>query len=157
MRQWAIDHDDRWPWHVSATNGGAMEFAALGSPAPLFRPMSNELSSPKILVCPADTRTPATNFDILTSKHVSYFLSMDAVPEIPNAIVAGDRNLQIAGKPVKPGLFELTTNVSASWTHDLHNQCGNILFADGHVEALSNNVSQFIQRQGLATNRLAVP
>ena len=157
LRQWAIDHEDRWPPQVPVTNGGSMEFVALGTPVPFFVPMSNELCTPKALACPADTRQPAPDFIGLTDQNVSYFLSADATTATPNAIIGGDRNLVVAGQAVKAGLFTLKTNLSVSWARDLHNRCGNMLFADGHVETVSNNVNQLIQRQGLATNRLAVP
>src|ERR1700722_10323271 len=54
-RIWEGDHQDHYPMTVSNTNGGAMEQASLGNVAAVFEVMSNELSTPKILVCPADT------------------------------------------------------------------------------------------------------
>jgi prepilin-type processing-associated H-X9-DG protein len=70
--------------------------------------------------------------------------------------------LEVSGQPVKPGLFMLTTNAVVHWTREMHSrdpgkQCGNILFADSHVEFLRTNLSAVIQRRGLAATRLAVP
>jgi prepilin-type processing-associated H-X9-DG protein len=35
--------------------------------------------------------------------------------------------------------------------------CGNVLFVDGHVLANQVDLAASAQRQGLATNRLAIP
>src|SRR5271154_5887843 len=52
---WKGDYGDLFPMAVSCTNGGAMEQAATGNVAAVFQVMSNELSTPRILVCPEDT------------------------------------------------------------------------------------------------------
>jgi prepilin-type processing-associated H-X9-DG protein len=48
-----------------------------------------------------------------------------------------------------------------SWTGELHKQTqspgGNLLFVDGHVAWKGSNLAAVIQKQGLATNRLAMP
>jgi competence protein ComGC len=50
FRIWAGDNNDEFPMNVSVTNGGAMELALRGSIYESFLVMSNELSTPKILV-----------------------------------------------------------------------------------------------------------
>src|SRR5438045_9793440 len=52
FRTWALDFGDKYPAQVSATNGGTMELVDSGTVWPHFSVMSNELSTPKILVCP---------------------------------------------------------------------------------------------------------
>src|ERR1700685_4223602 len=42
--------DDKYPMSVSVTNGGAMELIATGNVAGCFQVMSNELSTPRILI-----------------------------------------------------------------------------------------------------------
>jgi hypothetical protein len=81
FRTWAIDHDDNFPFNVSTNKGGTLELCALGSDgfdrnaALHFQVMSNELSTPKILVCPADgKRQPALDFLGLQPAYVSYKL-----------------------------------------------------------------------------------
>src|SRR5664279_5487539 len=54
FRTWAIDNNDLYPMHVSVTNAGTMELAASGVVFPHFQTMSNELSTPIILLCPND-------------------------------------------------------------------------------------------------------
>ena len=79
FRIWAGDHNDKFPFHVSTSNGGTLELCERGgdgydhSAFRHFQVMSNELSTPKILVCAADTgKAPATDFASLQSWNVSY-------------------------------------------------------------------------------------
>jgi hypothetical protein len=81
FRVWAIDHDGNYPFNVSTNKGGTMELSASGidgldsNSARIFQVMSNELSTPNILVCPADSkRQPALNFLSFQSANVSYRL-----------------------------------------------------------------------------------
>jgi hypothetical protein len=81
FRTWAIDNDDRFQFNVSTNVGGTMEFCGLGSDgfdtnaAVHFQVMSNELSTPKLLVCPNDwSRKPAVRFHNLQTTNVSYLL-----------------------------------------------------------------------------------
>jgi hypothetical protein len=79
FRLWEGDHGDQFPFNVSTNAGGTMELCAVGkdgfdSHAALhLRVMSNELTVPKILVCPQDrSRKPATDFSSLQATNVSY-------------------------------------------------------------------------------------
>jgi prepilin-type processing-associated H-X9-DG protein len=163
----AYDHNGHFPPQVSVTNGGSMEFIGSYSPALHYRSLSNyTIRYWSKLWCPADkVKQPCTTNSPLTDRNLSYFISVDATPALTNAILAGDRNLQVAGQPVTPGLFTLTTNAAVGWTGELHKfqrngvwvRCGNVVFADGHAQRLPADLTVAIQRQGLATNRLAVP
>jgi hypothetical protein len=80
-RTWAIDNNGHFPFDVSTNSGGTLELCLPGSDGfdrnafYHFRVMSNELSTPKILVCPADTqRQPALDFMRLQAANVSYQL-----------------------------------------------------------------------------------
>jgi hypothetical protein len=79
FRTWAIDNDGNYPFNLSTNKGGTMELSAAGrdgfesNAARIFLVMSNELSTPGILVCPADSkRQPALNFPSLQPANVSY-------------------------------------------------------------------------------------
>ena len=114
-RIWAGDNNDKYPMQVSVTNGGAMELIATGNVAACFQVMSNELGTPKILICPADTdRIAATNFtsDFNNSK-ISYFVGLNANTNSQQVFLSGDDNFAIDGVPVKSGLLEFSTNVSS--------------------------------------------
>ena len=79
FRVWAIDNGEQYPFNVSTNKGGTLELSMPGgdgfdsNAARIFQVMSNELSTPKILVCPADTkRQPALDFQSLLPANVSY-------------------------------------------------------------------------------------
>ena len=164
MLVWAEDHGDQFPQQISASNGWTLEFG--GGQLAIFQSLtrlSNTVTEPSTWHCPTDkSKKSSTNYnDGLSAANVSYFLSLDAEPTMPRALLAGDRNLRSAGRSVSPGLFTLMTNLAIGWTHDLHSKgkrdVGNVLFADGHVEPVETNWQAIVQSQNLATNRLAVP
>ncbi len=160
FRLWEGDSNNKYPMAVSVTNGGAMELIATGNVAACFRVMSNELNTPKILLCPEDTsRTCATNFSVgFSAANISYFVNPDAVEAHPQMILDGDDNLTVGGVRVRPGILNLQTNAAVGWTKERHHGAGNIGMADGGVQqATQNGLRQAFQQTGVATNRLAIP
>ena len=160
FQMWAEDNGGVFPWQNSNTNGGTMEYAVKGYAAPNFQILSNFVKRPERFICPADkVKLTAADYTHFNNQNVSYFANADAGSNNPlHSILAGDRNLQANGQSVKPGLFELTTNLDMSWTHELHLGRGCLAFADGHVEIVtSNGLNSIVQNQPLATNRLCIP
>jgi prepilin-type N-terminal cleavage/methylation domain-containing protein/prepilin-type processing-associated H-X9-DG protein len=160
FRIWEGDNGDKMPMQVPAKKGGAMEPAALGNAAPIFRVMANELSTPRILVCPADAdRSITKNFNAgFDNSTVSYFAGVDAADDKPAMFLSGDDNFVIDGVPVKSGLLLLATNAPVSWTAARHVNQGNIGLADGSVMTTSSSsLRQMLVQTGVATNRLALP
>src|SRR5947209_1040252 len=51
FRTWGNDNEDRFPWSVQSTNGGAL---GSGDWTDNYRACSNEFSTPKFLTCPSD-------------------------------------------------------------------------------------------------------
>jgi len=158
---WAGDNNGKFPMEVSVTNGGAMEPAATGNVVAIFQVISNELSTPKILICQQDrNKTFATNFvSGFSAKNISYFVGLDANKNAPQAFLSGDDNFAISGIPVKSGLLEVSTNVPITWTAARHKYFGNIGLSDGshQMYVSSNNLCQLLQKTGVATNHLAIP
>src|ERR1017187_6134383 len=77
-RIWEGDNGDIYPMGISVTNGGSMEMVVTGNVVQTFLAMSNELSTPKILFCPADTtRISALNFVGFSNSNVSYFVGVN--------------------------------------------------------------------------------
>src|SRR5438046_5031607 len=79
----AHEHGDNLPMQVSTNAGGSREFvigpnANLSFAFRLLQTLSNELVTPKLLVCPADTRLPAENFATLQNQNISYFVAPSA-------------------------------------------------------------------------------
>lgn len=154
----STDNDDLFPPQVLASDGVSLE----GSGAlRVFLTLSNMLSTPALLHCPCDTnRATATGFTNVTSRNLSYFASITAMQSMPQAFLAGDRNLLSNGVPVRRGLFPLSTNVQSGWTSEIHSGQGNICMGDGSVQMF--NAQRFksgIADQGseIRTNWLAIP
>ena len=158
FRIWELDNEDRFPFNVPLTNGGAMEALATGNLAMVFQVMSNELSTPKLLVCPADrNRVVVTNFLGLRGTNISYFAGLDATNTVPSAFLSGDYNITNAAG-LKAGLLLASTNDPVGWTHMLHNGVGNIGLADGSVQQFSTvRLREAVGITGFQTNRLLMP
>ncbi len=158
--KWKDDHNEQYPWQISTTNGGTMEFVTAGNASPHFQTLSMYLPEPRVLICPSDrTRKPATSYAALTDSHVSYFIHLLTSTNNPsNLILAGDRNLESNTRSLKPGLFTVDTNQVVDWTGEQHPRGGCLAFADGHCQYVkTNNLNGMFQRQGLADSRLTVP
>ena len=151
FRLWAGDNNGKFPAHVSTNAGGTMELVGNGSVAAQFVVLSNELSTPKILLCPWDkqrsmTYTFATN---LTDGNISYFVVPEGDESLPQMWLVGDRNLASNTVPLKAGLFTLKASTPMSWTKDLHKHQGNIGYADASVQQFTST-----NLQASATNAL---
>jgi competence protein ComGC len=160
-RTWTLDGGDRYPAQVDVKSGGAKEEVEKGHVFLNFLVMSNELITPKILVCPQDDgKLPAKNFNSrFSDTNVSYFVGADAVDTFPQMFLNGDRNLAFENKPLPPGIFIWTSNKSdLSWTKTIHNSCGNVGLADGSVQFFdSRNLALAAAHQSAETNRLVIP
>jgi prepilin-type processing-associated H-X9-DG protein len=173
FRLWAQDNNDKFPMEVSITNGGAMESATNGNLVSVFQVMSNELNTPKILRCPADTLGEyATEFENFGRTNISYFANLDGSAGLPGTLLCGDRNIT-GGRLAPPGILELTPGMLLDWDKKLHTKgweirltrvklyergFGNIAYADGSVSALDRfELNQAVQNSGVATNRLIMP
>ena len=135
-RLWGGDNGDKYPSNVSTNAGGTMELVANGFAFPDFLVMSNELGTPKIIVCPEDKkRSYVAGFGMLKSDaNVSYFTVPEADESLPDLWLAGDRNLATNRVPLNPGLFKMPTNRVMGWTSKIHNDQGYLVLADGSVQ-----------------------
>src|SRR5437773_6335234 len=108
FRLFSTDNGDRYPMAVSTNDGGSSEFIGqnfVGQTYVHFGVMSNELTTPKIVLCPADSaggRTEATNWNMLAFQQknpgfnntkISYFVGTDADETRPSMLLSGDRNI----------------------------------------------------------------
>ena len=160
---WAGDNNDKFPMELSTNVGGAKEPLMQGKVCEMFLVMSNELSTPKILICPADSRIWATNWSQFDNRHLSYFVGIDASYNTNfsdasmSRFLFGDRNLTNEIGTDK-NILQLSIGQTAGWTAELHKNQGNICLANGAVLKLNNsNLRAALQATGLATNRLAIP
>ena len=162
FRMWSNDKGDKFPMHN--TNGGTMEFCLTGEVWRHFSIISNELNTPKMLVCATDTaRQRVSNFAQFTNNsHLSYFVGLDAEETMPQTILTGDRNIiSPTVKPVK-GVLSISTNNRVEWTKAMHNQAGNVGLADGSAsQATSAQLNKQFQAAAISTTqavyRIALP
>jgi hypothetical protein len=175
FRMWSNDHGEKFPWEVSTKNGGTLELISSGDVLPHFQAISNELNTPKVLICSNDGQRVGNRriaFDasggapaaqILDSANqISYFVGLDADQSMPQTILSGDRN--VASPTVKPakGVLSITTNDRVEWTKALHNQAGNIGLADGSAsqatpQQLDKQFQAAIASTTQAVHRIALP
>jgi prepilin-type N-terminal cleavage/methylation domain-containing protein len=159
FRLWAGDNGGLYPMAVSVTNGGTLEPVASGVVFPHFQVMSNELNTPKIVVCPNDVgRVIATNFTTdFADSRISYFVGVDTLSANPQMVLTGDRNLTLNGLVGLRGLVSLPTNAPVAWLGtNLHRTRGNVALGDGSAQGVTTTgLRQLLAGSG--TNRLAIP
>ncbi len=108
FRLYANDYEGKYPHSVS--NYGTAPLTAVNSvPWSWYQMAGNELSSPRILVCPSDgDKTTAQDFNegnttssfrnaANQNKSTSYFYGVEAREDDPNLFVTGDRNMTANG------------------------------------------------------------
>jgi hypothetical protein len=161
FRIWSGDNNDKYPMAVSVTNGGAMEAIQGGAPLVVFQVMSNELSTPKILFCPADDKHDyATNFGpSLSAQNVSYFANSDISNEFSAGFASGDDNLETNSFPLKSGISLVLSNTPLGWTAARHKSAGNLMMADGSGQSMNNSgLTQWLLSTNVSTPfHLAIP
>src|SRR5262245_10624076 len=168
VRIWANDNGDRYPSQVATNDGGASEWINIPTATyKFFQVMSNELSTPKVIVCPSDdNRTIATNFgahmDVtLKNKSCSYFYGVDAQETFPQMLLTGDRNIGAATPPATvpttlyTGLVTVGTNSVAAYNERVHQKAGNLGLSDGSVQQVTTSaLRNQLKTTGDAQNRL---
>ena len=179
FRLWSDDNNSRYPmaYAQAAVGGNYPQLSGLtgwpptqGGSAPwvfrFYQAMSNELSTPKVVICPADSdhTTAATNFtgsgagaDFASNIRVSYFVDKDADESNPRMLLCGDRNIysdstsagaanSYAWSPTSGQgyCYVFGTNINTGgltanmgWTPKSHNNSGNVTLADGSSQKLS--------------------
>jgi len=158
FRVWQGDNNDKLPMDVPVALGGAQEMIATGNVVDCFQVMSNELATPKLLVCSMDQQhVYPTNFGpCLTITNISYFLALHGTQSPPQTILSGDDNLLQNDRLVSPGIINLAISM-ATWTNARHHGAGNILLMDGSVQTVAQ--IGFVSSPGtwFATNRIVIP
>ncbi len=134
FRMWAGDNGDQFPMAISTRMGGTMEFKTGVDAFRHFQVMSNELSTPKILICPSDTRQAAADFTQFNNQNFSYFVALNASDKFPQRFLSGDRNITGPAKP-ENGILKLRPGQTAAWTETMHVNQGIVGLADGSVRA----------------------
>ncbi|HZR18915.1 MAG TPA: prepilin-type N-terminal cleavage/methylation domain-containing protein [Verrucomicrobiae bacterium] len=117
FQSWSSSHSELYPMRVSASNGGYADLigqrivsqtqSTARGVFGIFMVLSNELSSPHVLICPAENeiRLAATTFantlppgatnvvPFTNDLNTSYFVGVDTTPSSPAMFLSGDHNM----------------------------------------------------------------
>ena len=152
---WAMTHGEQFPWQVRKVDGGLGNLDGQ-SPASLnpyvhFAIASNELVTPRVLVCPSDyPKRIASDFGGLAASGflhvnfrnnaVSYFVGLDALLDRPAGLLLGDRNIRTSQSQTcsatgiaANSLFGQDPNVG--FTNAVHGLYGQVGLTDGSVQS----------------------
>jgi type II secretory pathway pseudopilin PulG len=163
FRMFAADHEQRFPWLVSPADGGSADDIRQDAFFH-FRVLSNELDTPKMLLCPSDhAKSSADAWENLADTNLSYFVGLEGDELRPQSMLAGDRNLNgtynstpcpalnsiwislgLAGVPMGSSI-----DANSFWTKDLHHNAGNVMLSDGSAHQLS---SRGLQQQTIESD-----
>jgi hypothetical protein len=149
---WGEDHDALPPWITFVSRGGTRpdsEFKVANAWFE-FTVLSNELATPRILACPADTGVKvAAEFSNhatrgymstgMRSLATSYWINMDNLGQVPVMAVIGDRNLRTDGITAcaqgvsNADRIDFRSGNPVLWTNAVHGWQGHLLRTDGSV------------------------
>lgn len=157
---YAGDNDGHYPWHVDVDFGGTRrtDTGPIVEWADHFRVISNELSTPKIIICPANReRVPADQWFMLSGfENASYFAGLTAMESNPQSILSGDSNFGGGGGGDDPfWTASGVDSIDASWENSWHMRRGDIALADGSVQTTSTPVLRELIAGALSDNKPA--
>jgi hypothetical protein len=154
---WSGDNNGKLPMEVSTNSGGTRELVSEGNAFRHFQVMSNELTTPMKVACPADTRSAATNFgNDFNNDRVSYFVGANASLTNAQAWLCGDRNIT-NGLATDHRVLMMDPGRATGWNGDLHKGRGNVSVG-GSVKQLSNgDLLKMLKNVKGWTNRIALP
>jgi prepilin-type N-terminal cleavage/methylation domain-containing protein len=148
------DTEGAYPWQTSPADGGTYGPDA-GIAWKNFQAVSNDLVTPKVLVCPSDRVTKATVTDwsdgpdglanvANRGNALSYFVGLDAFEQLPPTFMAGDRNVaggtpdqckSVALFPGVPATLLPLNDPNIKWGPGSHQLLGILVLSDnsGHI------------------------
>jgi prepilin-type N-terminal cleavage/methylation domain-containing protein len=140
----------KYPWRVPIAEGGSQRRTNVFRS---FLVMSNEVVTPKLLICPSDTRRAAENWAALAETNVSYFLGIESKEDRPGSPLVGDRNLG-GGRLRRDCPVALVNNVAdeytaayiprAQWSNTMHRSVGNVSVGDASAHMVTRRQIQDI-------------
>jgi prepilin-type N-terminal cleavage/methylation domain-containing protein len=147
LRMWGNDNGEKFPWAVDPPTGVYNATPANIVPQDVCIVMAtNELASPKVLVCPSDgTKQRASTWISFGLANLTYFWGLSADETKPQTIISGDQNITGGGGGKTPAWTDPTfANIDANWDNNCHVLQGNVGLGDGSVQQLN---PQSLKRQ----------
>ena len=147
FKMFSGDNDERFPYQLSDTSRFTNRAAVWSH----FQIMSNELGSPRILLCPQDAARSGTyvtgfstnqpdgsiGLETVGNLGTSYFVGLDASETNSMSLLTGDRNVLVPGKAPKDSVLQVDKRDALRWTRQMHTNSGNLAFGDGSVQLVS--------------------
>jgi prepilin-type N-terminal cleavage/methylation domain-containing protein len=191
-RVFATDNGDKFPMSIGTNEGGSSQYVT-GPLNPTgannvyrhFMSMSNELSTPKIVVCPSDDALEASDFSpalaatgsgrtpFINNKYISYTVGLQGDETYPSMLLGSDRNIwnNGAGTAIPTnsaagtqgivaalGTNQPPTGNGVNWSDKVHQSAGNAVMGDGSVQQLSTSrLRDALKNSGDQSNLLAIP
>lgn len=153
-RIYASNNNERLPWEIPSPKD-EIHINYLSDPSDYLRRLTNELSTPTVVNCPADARPALTNWTGFARTNMSYFISPDASAEFPNSFLAGDRNITNKNGRLPPGLHAPSPIDTVGWDKTIHKNQGNACMGDGSVQQLSSlRLREQLRNTGLPNNHI---
>jgi prepilin-type N-terminal cleavage/methylation domain-containing protein len=140
LRMWSNDNAGKYPWNLDLLLGGTLDTPDW---VDHFRFVSNEIVTPKILLCPMEKeKQPAKDWASLDGwEHVSYFVGLTADDRSPQSLLTGDSNILGGGGGFNPHWNAyLGDSIDATWDGTLHRERGHIARSDGSVQRMTTFV-----------------
>ena len=156
-RLFSNDHGDKFPFNTFTSDGGSVggnnsadltDPTKSGTAVEIFRCLSNELVTPKVLACNSDSsKSKATDFlnnnttsfgkGAQDNSTLSYGAGVTADEGKPQTILSADRN--ITGGPGSPVLIDRSAVGSVEvWDNTIHVRAGNLGLGDGSVQQVTD-------------------
>jgi type II secretory pathway pseudopilin PulG len=157
MQVYAANNKHLFPWE-SANLSAQIKVDLAKDPYTSFIILTNELGTPRLLTCPADSRHVVDDWTKLTRNNISYFISPSATEGYPQSFLGGDRDVTTNGIRLNPGLHSLDWPSDIGWDNTQHKSTGNACLSDGSIHQLSKSrfKDQF-KNSGLTNITLAIP
>ena len=142
---------DHYPWRLPIAEGGSR---TRRNAFRHFQVLSQELVTPKILVCPTDSaRTNALDFGMLRNTNLSYVVGIDnREDERPGMFLSADYNMtggkknedcpviNVANAAIAFGIAQIP---NVDWSGRLHRRVGNITIGDAVLIPLVPGTCEF--------------
>jgi prepilin-type N-terminal cleavage/methylation domain-containing protein len=160
FKTYAIDHNNYYPWHTEPAEGGTYG-ANAGNATLDYMAASNYIDTPKILLCPGDSKTKfADNWGSNASglansanqtNALSYFIGLDAFELMPLGLIVGDRSIKArpgscasVNPPTGARCNELSPTNPAPYvppflTNMMHGRIVSMGISDGSVQSVNQN------------------
>lgn len=165
FRLFSNDHEDKFPFNTFQNAGGTVanggnvnDPAQSGTAVAIYTSLSNELVTPKVLVCNSDgARSKATDFmgSFNDQSELSYFVGVTADEGKPQSILSGDRNIVglSGGSPIDKNAAGASGHTWGTAPQDqagtasavgsgIHVKAGNLGLGDGSVQQVTDRALQ---------------